>query len=218
MSQPPKKILQILFLFLQVHIHLILAQEYTCPVAAAQDPSIDDVPSILHAFEDCNQHAGGRAIFTNTTYHINSILDTQGLRDITIEIHGRLLWSPNTTYWLTNSLPVGYQNQSTAWILGGTNVRVDGFGYGTIDGNGQVWYDFVKGESNYPRRPHGVTFRGLNGSVVTGLRFVGSQMWWVFLFFIFWGRGRGLLGFGDLAEGGMGVWGFDIMWRMEWGG
>lgn len=56
-------------------------------------------------------------------------------------------------------------------------MRVNGFGYGTIDGNGQAWYDFVKGASNYPRRPHGVTFNGLNDSVVEGVRFLNSQMW-----------------------------------------
>jgi galacturan 1,4-alpha-galacturonidase len=86
-------------------------------------------------------------------------------------------WSTDTSYWLGASLDVGYQNQSTAWILGGDNMRINGFGYGTIDGNGQTWYNLVKGISNYPRRPHGITFNGLTNSVVQGVRFVQSQMW-----------------------------------------
>jgi hypothetical protein len=46
-------------------------------------------------------------------------------------------------------MPVGYQNQSTVWYIGGDNVTFDGHGTGTFDGNGQVWYDFVNGMSNY---------------------------------------------------------------------
>lgn len=54
-------------------------------------------------------------------------------------------------YWLNNSMPMGYQNHTTAWFLGGCNVHFQGFGYGTLDGNGQLWYDFAVGVSNYPR-------------------------------------------------------------------
>lgn len=54
----------------------------------------------------------------------------------------------------------------------------EGFGYGTIDGNGQAWYDFVDGENNYPGRPHGITIFA-EDSTIKGLRFVQSQMWCV---------------------------------------
>lgn len=57
-------------------------------------------------------------------------------------------------------------------------MHINGYGYGTLDGNGQTWYDFVKGISNYPRRPHNVKF-ALTNSVVRGVRFVQSQMWFV---------------------------------------
>jgi polygalacturonase len=72
---------------------------------------------------------------------------------------------------------MGYQNQSTAWILGGDNIKFTGNGYGTFDGNGQIWYDFVRGASNYPRRPHALTISNTTNSVFQGLRFVQSQMW-----------------------------------------
>jgi galacturan 1,4-alpha-galacturonidase len=48
--------------------------------------------------------------------------------------------------------PAAYQNQTTAFILGGSRIIVEGNGFGTFDGNGQAWYDFVKGESNYPSK------------------------------------------------------------------
>ena len=72
---------------------------------------------------------------------------------------------------------MGYQNQSSAWLFGGDNITLNGNAYGTLDGNGQVWYDYINGTSNYPRRPHQITFTGLTNSVITGMRFVQSQMW-----------------------------------------
>lgn len=116
-------------------------------------------------------------VFLNETYHINSIMNTTGLDHCEIELRGTLLWSTNITYWLNNSMPVGYQNQSTAWYFGGKNIHWNGFGYGTLDGNGQVWYDFVNGVSNFPRRPHQITIWETYNSVFEGLRFVQSQMW-----------------------------------------
>jgi galacturan 1,4-alpha-galacturonidase len=49
-------------------------------------------------------------------------------------------WGTNITYWRANSLPLGYQNQSTAWVFGGDNVTFQGHGTGTFDGNGQLWF------------------------------------------------------------------------------
>lgn len=91
-------------------------------------------------------------------------------------------WSTDIAYWLDASLDVGYQNQSTALVLGGRHVVLDGHGTGTLDGNGDAWYLWVADQdnsSNYPGRPHQVTFRGLTNSVVRGLNFLRSQMWYV---------------------------------------
>ncbi|CEJ54908.1 hypothetical protein PMG11_01195 [Penicillium brasilianum] len=111
------------------------------------------------------------------TYHINSVLNTTGLKDCEIDFRGTLLWSTNVSYWLNHSLPVGYQNQSTAWVFGGKNIRFDGHGYGTFDGNGQTWYNACGSVSNYPGRPHALTVTGTSNSEFTGIRFVQSQMW-----------------------------------------
>lgn len=70
---------------------------------------------------------------------------------------------------------------------------MEGHGYGTLDGNGQAWYDFVNGESNYPSmsfyspmdmlhvlsyvdRPHMIVITA-EDSYFHGLRFVQPQMW-----------------------------------------
>lgn len=98
-----------------------------------------------------------------------------------------MLWSKDIQFWLESSLPIGprpnqnsyppaaYKYQTTASILSGKGLYVEGFGHGTFDGNGQVWYDFVKGESNYPNRPHAIVITATN-SYFHGLRWVQPQM------------------------------------------
>ncbi|KAH2841251.1 hypothetical protein KXW08_008316 [Aspergillus fumigatus] len=146
----------------------------TCVVKAGGSESVDDTPAILNAFRRCGKE--GRIVFQNTTYHVNSVMNTSGLHNCDIDLYGTLLWGTNISYWLSNSLDVGYQNQSTAWVMGGKNIRFNGHGYGTLNGNGQVWYDFVKSVSNYPRRPHALTVARASNSVFQGLRFLQSQM------------------------------------------
>jgi galacturan 1,4-alpha-galacturonidase len=184
-----------------------------CEVPANENGS-DDAPVIVSAFEECGQ--GGNIVFSDTTYHVNTIMNTTGLSDCEIDIYGALLvslfsildtargmktkvhqWSDDIDYWLDNSMPIGYQNQSTVWFLGGEGLIVRGHGVGKLDGNGQEWYDFVDGESNYPRqfrdhpvkklffidfsnltpdRPMGLTIWNSEDAVFEGLRFVQSQM------------------------------------------
>lgn len=79
-------------------------------------------------------------------------------------------------------MEVGYQNQSTAFILGGNDVTIDGHGLGTFDGNGDYWYRWIseqENSSNYPGRPHQLTLNGMTNSVLKGLTFLRSQMWYV---------------------------------------
>ncbi|EQB59401.1 hypothetical protein CGLO_00213 [Colletotrichum gloeosporioides Cg-14] len=149
---------------------------YTCTVPANNNGT-DDSPAILAAFKECRK--GRRIVFSNTTYHVNQMMTTTDLEDTQIEIHGTLLWSNDTDYWLSHPQPTGFQNGSAAWFLGGKNVTVDGFGYGTLDGNGQVWqvYNLVKGQSNYPDRPHALAIWKATDMTVRNLRMVQSQMW-----------------------------------------
>lgn len=104
-------------------------------------------------------------------------MNISGLSNVEVDIRGTLLWSTDISYWLNHSLPMGYQNQSTAFIFGGDKIHMYGSGVGTFNGNGQVWYDQFGTISNYPRRPHQITFNGLTDSVIEGINFWQSQMW-----------------------------------------
>lgn len=156
----------------------------TCVVRPGPNGT-DSAPAIARAFADCGHNddspsdpGRGRVVFLNETYHIQTVLNTTGLRNVDVDLRGTLAWdSRDLGYWLARSLPVGYQNQSSAWLFGGHSVRWTGHGHGTLDGGGQAWYDFVNGTNNYPGRPHQLTITGTSDSVFEGLRFVQSQMW-----------------------------------------
>lgn len=87
----------------------------TCHVEPTENGG-DSAPAILSAFEQCGRN--GKIIFSNTTYRIDSIMTTVGLHNVEIDVRGTLSWSTDIQYWLANSLPMGYQNQSTAWYFG----------------------------------------------------------------------------------------------------
>ncbi|APA10819.1 hypothetical protein SS1G_03540 [Sclerotinia sclerotiorum 1980 UF-70] len=155
-------------------------KEKICIVEPSTDGS-DSAPAIIRAFSECGHNDGitthGTVLFKNTTYNIQTVMNTTNLSNVKVDLHGTLLWSTNITYWLNNSLPVGYQNQSSAWLFGGRNIHWDGHGYGTLDGNGEVWYEFINGTNNYPGRPHQITYTGVTDCVFENIRFVQSQMW-----------------------------------------
>lgn len=152
------------------------ARSKTCVVQASNDPTGNDAPAIIQAFTECRENA--HIIFENTTYYVASVMNTTGLRNVDVEVRGTLSWNnSNIDYWLNNSLPVGFQNQTSAWYFGGNQVHLYGHGYGTLNGNGQVWYLYNNGTSNLHGRPHAITIADSTDSVIEGLRFIKSQMW-----------------------------------------
>lgn len=68
-------------------------------------------------------------------------------------------------------------DRAASAIIGGENLHFYGHGYGTLDGNGQAWYDFNQGISNRHGRPHAILITGTKNALVEGLRFIKSQMW-----------------------------------------
>jgi len=147
----------------------------TCTIQPDSREIIDDAIAIREAFEACKEDS--KIVFAKETFNISSVMVTTGLRNVQIEMPGYLQWDDNITYWVNNSVPLGYQNQSCAWVFGGTNITFDGMDTGTFDGNGQVWYDFTNGVSNVPGRPINFVIQNTSDSLFQNLRFVQSQFW-----------------------------------------
>ncbi|KAF2090013.1 glycoside hydrolase family 28 protein [Saccharata proteae CBS 121410] len=148
----------------------------TCYVAASCNGT-DDSTSFLQAIDSCNN--GGQVVFSaNKTYTIGTALDLTYLEHIDIVIEGYVQFTNDTDYWQANAFQQVFQNATTFFQLGGTDVNV--YGGGTLDGNGQVWYDLYA-ENIYILRPILFGTVGLNGGSISDLVLRYSPQWYNFV-------------------------------------
>ena len=84
----------------------------------------------------------------------------------------------DTDYWQAHAFRQGFQNATTFFQLGGADVNV--FGGGTLDGNGQAWYDLYARDI-YILRPVLFGTIGLRGGSVSHLSLVDSPQYYNFV-------------------------------------
>ncbi|KAJ5732337.1 exo-polygalacturonase [Penicillium malachiteum] len=140
---------------------------------------VDDSPSIHQAFDLCGTN--GTVIFSQNTFHINSVLNTTNLLNCDVELRGELRFSTNIPYWRSHAYNVVLQNQSTAWLFWGTNVTLRGEDGGWYNGNGQAWYTQNRNGANEPGRPISITFYKSTNLLTDGLTIIQSQFWATFV-------------------------------------
>ncbi|KAH9833270.1 pectin lyase-like protein [Rhodofomes roseus] len=121
----------------------VSAYEKVCrvtPLGGGQD----DGPTINNVFAECASEA---TIVLDGYYSVNTLLLTEGLSHVDILLSGTVQYTADIEYWSPNSLYLTFQNATTFWFLSGDDIHL--YGGGTIDGNGQVWYDTfnITGES-----------------------------------------------------------------------
>ncbi|KAK3944195.1 glycoside hydrolase family 28 protein [Diplogelasinospora grovesii] len=140
----------------------------------------DDTPQILSAFKQCRQDS--TIIFREGVYNIRQVMNTTDLSNVSIEIHGTFVWSAdNIQYWLRSSYSVTYAGRSTAWLFGGRDVSMRGFGKALFNGNGQVWIDQNRNAGNQNGRPISLTvWRGTN-IYIDGITWRMAQFWHTFV-------------------------------------
>ncbi|KAH9901873.1 glycoside hydrolase family 28 protein [Xylariomycetidae sp. FL2044] len=143
----------------------------------------NDVPQILSALSTCG--TDGTVVLDGDLFHMGSVMETTSLRNVTIEIRGMLRWSSDIqwyVHWLRNSLPVTYAGRSTAWKLGGDGIRMYGVdGKAVFDGQGQLWYDQNRNQSNQNGRPISLTLWYATNVVIDGIRWTQAQFWHTFV-------------------------------------
>lgn len=146
----------------------------TCVAESHNDLKTDDAENILKAVQDCNN--GGHVIFAaKQTYTIASPLNLTGLSSIDLDIQGTLSFpSDNLTYWQANSFDLKYQNATSFIILGGSDVNV--YGSGTVEGNGQAWWDEYANNKKL-KRPVLFAIDGLEGGSVSDIKMRNSPFW-----------------------------------------
>lgn len=140
----------------------------------------DDTPQILQAFEQCGKN--GAITFSEGTYNIRQIMNTTSLENCDISIHGTFLWSAdNLQYWIANSMSVVYDGIATAWLLGGTNVTMRGYGKALFNGNGQAWINANRNGSNMKGRPISLTIWQGTNVLIDGITWRQAQFWHTFV-------------------------------------
>ncbi|KAF1952874.1 pectin lyase-like protein [Byssothecium circinans] len=145
-----------------------------CTVKSYGVDGKDDSEYILSAIKECNN--GGHVIFPKgNKYTIGTALDLTFLKHIDLDIRGTIQFSNDTDYWQANAFNHTFQNATTFFQLGGSDVNV--YGGGTLDGNGQVWYDLYA-KDIYTLRPILFGTIGLKGGRIEDLNLRNSPQWY----------------------------------------
>ncbi|KAH8723772.1 pectin lyase fold/virulence factor [Phaeosphaeriaceae sp. PMI808] len=133
----------------------------------------DDSANILDAIKQCNN--GGHVVFPKgQKFTIGTALDLTFLNHIDLDIQGTIQFTNDTNYWQKNAFYQTFQNATTFFQLGGNDVNV--YGGGTLDGNGQAWYDLYA-KDIYILRPILFGAIGLHGGRIEDLNFRYSPQW-----------------------------------------
>lgn len=82
--------------------------EKTCIVKPGGNSSIDDAPAITDAFVKCGHN--GKVTFLNTTYHVNTVMNTTGLKNCQVDLQGTLLVD------LFPSIPLSTTDQTSSGV------------------------------------------------------------------------------------------------------
>ncbi|KAM7182914.1 exopolygalacturonase [Rhypophila sp. PSN 637] len=148
-----------------------------CIVNTHGDGVTDDSFSVLFALWDCND--GGHVLFPRgEKYTIVTAMDLTFLKRIDIDIQGHIQFTNDTEYWQANSFRFSFQNVTSFFKLGGEDVWI--YGGGTLDGNGQVWYD-TYAKDIYTLRPVLIGIDGLRDSVFSDLNLRHSPQYFHFV-------------------------------------
>ncbi|KIP03359.1 glycoside hydrolase family 28 protein [Phlebiopsis gigantea 11061_1 CR5-6] len=166
----------------------LVALAFACGAAARLTCTVphvgaghDDGPAINAAFQRCAK--SGRVVL-DQYYSVDSLLLTTGLDDVEVELSGTVQYTPDIAKWSPQSYYLTYQNSTTFWFLSGNNIHI--YGGGTIDGNGQVWYDALASSNNKATagastlsfaRPIPLTIGNSTNVVVENLFQIASPNW-----------------------------------------
>ncbi|OCF72151.1 hypothetical protein I204_07416 [Kwoniella mangroviensis CBS 8886] len=157
----------------------------------------DDGPNLLYAFNLC----GSTALINLPGYYtVNTVLQTY-LNNVEVRLTGAISYVPDIEYWSPASIYLTYQNATTYWffrqaitiyhestkltiLYSGSGITLHGGG--TIDANGQTWWDYYAqnknagvagGSSRTFARPIPLTVGNASNVVVDDISVINSPFW-----------------------------------------
>lgn len=121
----------------------------------------DDISAEFYNGLEKANNGGTLVLPKGKTFVIGKKLDLTFLNNVEVQLEGEILvglqlfsqyyklmpckFTNNITYWQNNYFYHPFQASITFWKWGGNDIKI--FGNGTLNGNGQAWYDgFAGGE------------------------------------------------------------------------
>ncbi|KAJ6258564.1 Exopolygalacturonase [Drechslerella dactyloides] len=147
---------------------------HTCFVDALGNGQ-DDSDNILQGFKDCSPD--GTVAMLSPEYIVGKALDLTFLERVDWDLQGRITFTDDTDYWQAHSFKYTFQNSSAFIQFGGNDVHLFGSGKGTLDGNGQAWYDLYA-KDPLILRPILIAYNGLHDATVSGFKLRYSPQWY----------------------------------------
>ncbi|OJJ53329.1 hypothetical protein ASPSYDRAFT_525516 [Aspergillus sydowii CBS 593.65] len=125
-------------------------------------------------------HGGRLLLKKGEKYVIGRKLDLTFLDNIEVQLDGELKFTDDIPYWQENYFWYDFQKSITFWRWGGRDVSI--FGSGTLNGNGQRWYNGFAGQSildpdNEYYRPILFVAENITRLSVEGITQLNSPCW-----------------------------------------
>ncbi|KAL2846860.1 putative exopolygalacturonase B [Aspergillus pseudoustus] len=115
----------------------------TVTIRASRSDTDDISDDFLWGIRRAN-HGGRLLLQKGKKYVIGKRLDLTFLDNIEVQLDGELKFTDDVTYWQANNFYYDFQKSITFWRWGGRDIRI--FGKGTLNGNGQRWYNEFAGQ------------------------------------------------------------------------
>ena len=132
----------------------------------------DDSQGIFSALKACNN--GGTVVLLDSQYIIAKPLDLTFLEAVDFVIQGEVSFTSDINFWLVNTFQYTYQSAALFWQIGGQDVNI--YGGGTINGNGQVWWDRIPTNSTI-LRPILLGIMGMQSGTISNLKMINPPNW-----------------------------------------
>ncbi|KAF2488839.1 glycoside hydrolase family 28 protein [Lophium mytilinum] len=159
------------------------SQRRAVTIRASKNDTDDVADDFLWAMRRANK-GGLFHLEKGKTYVIGKKLDLSWLNDIYVKLDGEIKFTNNITYWQSDYFYYPFQKSITFWVWGGKNIKL--YGSGTLNGNGQAWYDAFAGKQildpgNTFLRPILFLTDNATNVEVEGIKFLNSPCWNTFL-------------------------------------
>ncbi|OGE48943.1 hypothetical protein PENARI_c024G01034 [Penicillium arizonense] len=114
----------------------------TVTIRSSKSDTDDISDDFLWGIKAAN-HGGRLILQKNKKYVIGKKLDLSFLDNIEVQLDGELKFTDDIKYWQANNFYYAFQKSITFWVWGGQDIKI--FGKGTLNGNGQAWYNAFAG-------------------------------------------------------------------------